>query len=105
MKNYKYYFNVIIKFEDLDFGNILVGEKSHKNILISDISYNTLIAAKPLHIRFNQVDGFIRVYDRNRYLVLFSLEKHDVIYNRIKFLIVVKSGITCFFSLLCENQS
>ena len=29
-----YYFDDIIKFEDFDFGNILIDEKSYKNILI-----------------------------------------------------------------------
>ena len=38
--------------------------------------------------------GFIRVYDRTRYLVLFRAEKYDFIYNRIRYIIGVKSGIT-----------
>ena len=38
-----YYFNDIIKFEDFDFDNISVDEKSYKNILVYDISYKTLI--------------------------------------------------------------
>ena len=67
--------------------------------------HTTLIGAKPLHIRFDKIDGFIRVYDGNRYLVLFGLEKYDAIYNRIRYLINQKSGIKCFFSLLCKNQS
>ena len=58
-----YYFNDIIKFEDFDFDNILIDEKSPENILIRDISYRTLIGAKLLHIRFDKIDGFIRVYD------------------------------------------
>ena len=33
-----YYFDDIIKIEDFDFDNILLDEKSHKNILICDIS-------------------------------------------------------------------
>ena len=33
-----YYFDDIIKFEDFDFDNNLIDEKSHKNILIDDIS-------------------------------------------------------------------
>ena len=57
-----------------------------------------MICAKPLHIRFDKVDGFIRVYDGTRYLVLFGDEKCGFIYNRIKYLIGVKSNITCFFS-------
>ena len=36
----------------------------------------------------------IRVYDRTRYLVLFGSERYDFIYNRIKYLINVKSSIT-----------
>ena len=53
-----------------------------------------MVGAKPLFIGFNNVDGFIRVYDGTRYLVLFNQEKYDVIYNRIRCLIGVKSGIT-----------
>ena len=34
-----YYFNDMIKFEDLDFDNILIDEKSYENILIYNISY------------------------------------------------------------------
>ena len=36
-----------------------------KNILIYDISYKTLIGAKPLQIRFTKIDGFIRFYDED----------------------------------------
>ena len=36
---------------------------SYKNILAYNISYKTLTGAKPLHTRFNKIDGFIRVYD------------------------------------------
>ena len=35
-----------------------------------------------------------RVYDKNRYLVLFESKKYDSIYNRIAYLTSVKSGIT-----------
>ena len=48
-------------------------------------------------IRFNQVDGFIRIYDGTRYLTLFGSEKYEAIYNRIKYLISLKSGITYIF--------
>ena len=53
-----------------------------------------MIGSKPLSIRFDKVDGFIWVYDRTRYLVLFGPEKYDAIYNRIRYLISQKSGIT-----------
>ena len=47
---------------------------------------------------FDTVDGFIRDYDGTRYLVLFGLEKYDAIYDRIRYIIGLKSGITCGFS-------
>ena len=75
-----------------------MNEKSYLNILIYDILYKTLIGVKSLCIRFDKVDGFIRVYDGTRYLVLFGGEKYDFIYNMIDYLIVVKSGITYVFS-------
>ena len=57
-----------------------------------------MIAAKPLRIRFDKIDGLIRVYDGTRYLVLFVSGKHDFIYNRIRYLVGVKSGITYVIS-------
>ena len=99
MKNCtRYYFGNIIKIEGFDFDNILVDEKSYENILVHDISYEALIGKKPLRIRFHKVDGFIRVYDGTRYLVLFSAEKYDAISDRIRYLISLKSSITYFTS-------
>ena len=72
----------------------LIGEKSYKNILVCNISHKPLIDAKPLGIRFDKIDGLLKVYDGNRYLVLFGAEKYDFIYNRIRYVIGVKSGIT-----------
>ena len=46
-----------IKTEDFEFNNILLDEISYENILVYNIS------AKPLRIRFDKIDGFIRVYD------------------------------------------
>ena len=52
-----------------------------------------------MHIRFNEIDGFIRGHDGTRYLVLFESEKkNDLIYNRIRYLISVKSSITYIIS-------
>ena len=50
--------------------------------------------ATPLRITFSKVDGLIRVYDGTRYLVLLGSEKYDSFYNRIRYFISVKSGIT-----------
>ena len=50
---------------DIDFNNILLDEKSFKNkyekILIYDISYKTFMGAKPMRIRFDKLNGFIKI--------------------------------------------
>ena len=97
-KNRAYCFNNIIKLEDFDFDNVLLNEKSYENVLIYDVSYKTFIGTKPLHIVFDKVDGFIRDYDYSQYLVLFTLEKHNAIYDRIRYLLGLKSNITYVFS-------
>ena len=68
----------------LDIDNVLIDEKSHENIFIYDILSKTLIGPKPLHIRFNKTDGFIKTYDETRYLTLFGSEKYDAIYHKIR---------------------
>ena len=92
-----YYFDDIIKLEDFDIDNILIDEKSRENILIYGISYKTLIGQKHLHIRFDKIYVFSRIYDGTRYLTLFSSEKYDAIYDRIRYLISLKSSITYIF--------
>ena len=89
-----YYFDDIIELEDFDLDNILIDEKSHENILNHHISYKALIDSKPSRIRFDKVDGIVRIYDRSRYLILFGNKNYDTIYDKIKSLINTKSGIT-----------
>ena len=48
----------------------------------------------PLRFRFNEIDRLIKIYDGIRYLVLFDENFYDRIYDRIKYLISKKSGIT-----------
>ena len=43
------------------------------------------------------IDGFVRVYDGTRDLVLFGPEKNDANYNRIRYFKSQKSGITYVF--------
>ena len=57
----------------------------------------TLIDPKLLRIRFGKIDGFIRTYDGTRYLTLFDSEKYDATYDRIRYLISLKSGIIYIF--------
>ena len=58
-----------------------------------------MIGPKLFRIRFDKIDGSIRIYDGIRYLVLLGPEKYDAIYNRIRYLISLKIGITYVFSL------
>ena len=48
------------------------------------------MGAKPLHIRFDKIDGFIKIHDRIRYLVLFDYIYCDEICDKIKQLISEK---------------
>ena len=81
-----YYFDDIIK----DYN-----KKLYENISAYDISYKTSTGPKPLHIRFNKIDEFIRVRGgKFRNLVLFDYELFDKIFDRNKYLIREKSGIT-----------
>ena len=58
--------------------------KNHiENILFHTISYKPLINTKLLRIRFDKIDGFIRVHDGTSYLVLFGIEKYDFIYKTL----------------------
>ena len=40
-----------------------------------------------MRIIFDKIQGFIKIYDGNTYLVLYGFQKYDAIYNRIKYLI------------------
>ena len=72
-----YYFDDITRIEDFDFHYILIDKKWYKNILAYTILYKSLIDYKPLRIRFGKIDGFIRVYHRIRFLVLYGNKKYD----------------------------
>ena len=47
-----------------------------------------------LGITFDKIDEFIRNYDGTRHLTLFGSEKYDAFYDKIRYLINLKSGIT-----------
>ena len=49
--------------------------------------------AKPLLIRIDKINGFIRASNRIGYLVLFGSEKYGSICNKIRYFISTKSGI------------
>ena len=80
-----------MRFIDSGFDNILLDEKSCKNILILNILYKTFMGKKLWRIWFGKIDGFITIDDGIRFLVLL---KCNEIYDRIRYLINKKSGIT-----------
>ena len=45
----------------------------------------------------DKVDGIVRDYDGTKYLVLFSLERYDVIYDRIRDFIGLTTSTTFAF--------
>ena len=51
-----------------------------------------------MRIRFDKIDGFIRIYGGTRYLTLFGFAKYDAIYTRIRYHIIRRSRITYVFS-------
>ena len=88
-----YYFDNVMRAWDIDveidFSDISLEEKLYKenneNILIHEISYKSSTDAKPLLIRYDKIDGFIKIHNKIRYLVLFDW--CDKVYDRIKHLI------------------
>ena len=93
-----YYFDDIIKDRDIYSADVSWDEKSYEayqNILFYGISCKRSTSPKPLHIRFDKTNGFIRVLNGEiEDLVLFDYELFDKICDRIKYLISKKNGIT-----------
>ena len=94
----RYYFDYIIKLEDFGTGSILIDGNLHENISIYDISYKTFVDSKPLPWGFGKMDEFNRIYNGTRYILLTGSEKHNAIYDRIRYPISLKSSITYIFS-------
>ena len=64
--------------------------KSFKSYIVSSFSGKDFLT--------HSVNGFIRVYDGTRYLVLFGPEKYGAIYSRIRYLISLRSVNTYVIS-------
>ena len=79
------YFDDIIRGVDINFSNILLDK------ILYDISYKTSTSPKPFHIRFDKINGFIRVRGGEfRHLVLFDYILFDKVCDKIKYLISEK---------------
>ena len=74
---------------------ILLYEKSYENILVYNILYKKFMDAKPLHIRFNKLDGITNIYYGIRYLELSNSSNlyNKVYYTKYKAIFSEKSGI------------
>ena len=59
--------------------------------------FKTLIDPKPSSIRFDKIDGFVRIYDGTGYWTLLGSGKYEAIYDRIRCLISLTSGMTYIF--------
>ena len=77
--------------KNINFKDILLDEKLYTNILIYVMSHKTSTGANPLRIRYDKIDGFIKIYGGIRYLVLL---KYKEIYDRVRYLISEKCDIT-----------
>ena len=55
-----YYFDDIFTERYIYSADILLDEKIYENISVYNISYKALIGPKPLTIRLDKIDGFIR---------------------------------------------
>ena len=62
------------------------------------------MGANPLRIRSDKVDGFVKMYDETRYLVLIGSERHDAIYNRIRNLISKKSVLQILLIVILQES-
>ena len=56
-----YYFDDIIKDIYINFSDILLDEKLYEKISVYDISYKSSTSPKPLRVRFDKIDEFVRV--------------------------------------------
>ena len=92
-----YYFDGIMRVKDIDFSDILLDNKfykeKYKTILTYEISYKNLTGVKPLRIRFDKIDRFIKIHDGIRHSVLFDRSWYGEIFYRNEYLIREKSGI------------
>ena len=77
--------------------------KIFENISVYDILYKTSTGPKPLHIRFDKIDGFFRVSGGEiKHLVLFDYGMFDKLFNEIKYLISEKVVLQIVLIIIFE---
>ena len=92
---------------DIDFSGNLLDEKlyeeKYENILAYDISYKTSMGAKPLRIRYDEIDGFIKIHSGIRSLVLFNCGWFHKVCDRIKYLISKKNSLQIVLIIILQE--
>ena len=85
----------IINGTKINFRNIILDKKLYDNISVYNILYKTPTGPKPLHIRFNKINGFIISLDgKIKHFILFVYGLLNKICDKIKYLVSKKSNIT-----------
>ena len=67
--------------DDINVDIILVDKQSYKHILVYNILYKKIMDAKLFLIRFNKVDGIIKIYDEIIYSEL--SDSYNEVYYRV----------------------
>ena len=82
-----YYFDGIIKDVCIYFSGFSLDKKLYEKNSVSDIPHKTSTGLQSLRIRFDKINGFIRVSgDEFRHLVLFDYEFFDKTVTRLNIL-------------------
>ena len=76
----------------------------YENISVYELSYKTSTGPKPSRIRFDKIDGFIRVGgDEFRHLVFFDYQLFDKVCDKIKYLISEKVVLQIVLIIILEK--
>ena len=68
-----YYFDYTMGIIDINFRNILLDQKKKKKEKKTFIQ-KYFMGSIQLHIRFDEIDGFIKIYNGMRYLVIYMMK-------------------------------
>ena len=64
------------------------------------MTFHTKLSWVQNHIKFDEIDGFTRIYDGIRYLILFASQRYNKIYNRIRYYISEKVVLQILLAII-----
>ena len=85
-----YYFDDITRVIDVDFSD---------NLLNNHMKLFQFRSAKPLRIWFDKINGFVKIFDGIKYLVLFDHERYNAVYDGINYVVLYILLIRIFHEL------